>query len=238
MAKPKKVSAAKEWYDAYIRDDVEENWQIANAMVLGLERYKVFLDPETAVSIYIGCIEGIASYLKKQQDNYNEFWINLFDVMEIGYDTTENDEDEKTGNYNIQYLAVEKGEDIHVNPHAESAIEASNDFAMKAFNTDQEYILRDLFSYLKEYISKTHSIGIEEYSTIGLIFYICTKSMWNSIMIMRRERGVSELFITTAGLITTRCIETEDGDRIFYKAEPSAKQFIKDDNTATGVEEK
>lgn len=234
MAKPVIEPVFKQWYRKMIVDDVEDIGHIA---IASAERLKtellIPLDPDMTIAVYCGTLEAFIAYLKKKQSEFPEFWFNVFDTLEVGYDTLENDEDEKTGNYNIKVFYLEDAPRIVTDSSLSSPDEIITKWAALNVNTDTDFLVKDIFAYVKEYLMSNLNITVERPETLLVMFLMINEELIKTVKMKRIELNTSDFFITIAGLFEVHCRDTEQGERVMFKTEPSPKQFIKDDGSAT-----
>lgn len=224
----------KQWYRTMIVDDQEDIYQIASAASSRLkDRIKMPLEPELTMAVYCFTFEAIMQYLKDKQKDFPEFWVNIYDTLDIGYDTIENDEDEKTGNFNIKVFYTKDAPKIVTNSSLADTDDILTAWVAQSMNIDVDYLIKDIFAFVKEYLMAHVNLTIERPELILLCFLIITEEIVKIVKIKRQEAQSSDYFITLAGLFQIHCMDTDKGEMILFKTEPSPKQFIKDDATAT-----
>lgn len=238
MGKPERVPYYKTWYKENIVDNQEDIWHIGETASLRIFKdLKISMPPEMIIAFYCNSLEGMMDYLKKKQTDYTEFWINVQDTLEIGYTNNENEDDEKQGNFMIQVNYLPDAPRVNVNDFSDDAETIATSWASQNMSASIEYLLKEIMPHVKNYL-KTHvDLIIERAEVVLLLFMLINEVIIGVVKTKRQESAVSDYFITVGGLVSIHCQETDDGDRIFFKAEPSAKIMMKSDGDATAVHE-
>lgn len=234
-----KIPYYKQWYQDCVVDDEEEIRRFADAAVISIQdRLRVEIDPKLAIAIYCGCLESYVDYLKQKQDEYPEFGIKIMDTLEIGYTTTDDEDDEKSGNFVISMYHCPNFPTVTTNTMLEKSTEIVTQWAHTNLLGDDAVIYKELNSNAKRWLKDHYKLSLEQPELTLMIFLIVHEAIIKGMEIRRSELGVSLLSITIAGLITIQCSEDEDGgDSILFKMEPAIKVAGKNDRVATGVYE-
>lgn len=224
-----------QWYRTMIVDNQKDIYDIACTSAERLKKsLRIPIGPEMTIALYCGMLESFMHYLKEKQKDFPEFWINIWDTLEIGYNTLENDEDEKTGNFNIKIYYLQDAPKVVTNSTLQTTDEIVSAWvAAHNMNVDTDYLIRDIFAFSKEYLMGHFNLTVERPETLLLIFLCINNEMVFAVKMKRQELQASDFFITIAGLFQIHCQDTDKGEMVMFKTEPAPKQFIKDDGVGT-----
>lgn len=238
--KKEKIPEYEIWYNEFIVDNQEEIWEIANVANMMLDqKLKLTIDPKLTIAMYGVTLEAYVEYLKtKQKEDYNEFCINIMNTLEIGYNSSFHDEEEKTGNFMVFMHHIPSYKTLETDTSLDKSDEICALWANSNLSVDSQQIIRDMNAFAKDYLRQHLNIAVENSAIILMIFLIVHDTIIKTISLKRQEENAPTYMITIAGLIEISCTENTDGDCediIQFKVTPSVKQIGKDDGRATGV---
>ena len=216
-------------------DDVLTVCEIASKELF--QKFKMkFEDPRILACIWSKIYGAFHTYLKGCESEYTEFKINVADRLEIGYDTSKDEDDEKQGNFciYIHHLNSDKKDDMMVEPSDKAKERAVQ------WNTnniiDKPTILRDISIQAIDYVKEIDiQLGSSEF--IMPIFIKVYEALIKYIKVKRRDTDQFEFTINFLSCFYITCRELEDGDDIDITPSIQSKLNLKNDAQASSVHE-
>lgn len=229
-----------EWYHNTIIEDVDECNLIARmAMTEALEKFDIGLDEQHTLALYCTTYDEIIRELqKKREDNPDQFVINIADVVKIGYDNIEDDENSETsGNFNIFIEHVGNTPKMPDAGNAEHSIDACNQWLHENIN-EQRKIIEAISAQAVKHLHEDLEIEISSASAIIPLWVITHRCLVSFINTKRSEENVSDAFINFCNALEIHCQLQEDGSTIItYKPNISEKLNIKSNAIASSGDE-
>lgn len=192
-----------------------------------------FDDPKLLVSTWSKIYDAILLKLVKLESEYSDFQINICDRLSIGYSTTDDEDDEKIGNFMISILHMntdKKNNDVD-DPEAKPSERAVH------WNTEniihQPDILRDIsISAVEQLKSIEVELGTSE--AIMPIFVMTYEALVKYLKIKRNEKNDFEFEINWASCFYIGARESEEGnDDIYIRPNINSKLMLKNDTKAS-----
>ena len=228
----------QKWFEDTVVEDREECVQIAEtAMNECLKRWNVFLgDAQTTLAFYSIIYDCILEKLKeKQGEGKEQFAINIGDIVEIGYDNSEDDEEsEKAGNFSPYIFDGEKKIQVDENPDL-STVERCTEWSSKNIEKQRKTLDQIATNALKALAEK---VDVHLSSNVVVFPCFCTihEQLVEYMRLKHAELNENEVSINFAGNFDIYARVVEGGDvAIEYSPKPSQKLSIKSDATATAV---
>lgn len=235
-----KLTKSQKWFVSNVVDDVKENLEIGNlANEILHKRFSIGLtNPYTTMTIYSSILETACEVLKDMQDTHDEYSINIANHFIIGYTNTNNDDDEKSGNYMIYIRHLD-------NPKPDDDIDEEECDTLtlctqwNAANiTTQPEIIKEISIRAKKKLSEIIDIKFASAEFIMPMFCTIYNNIIAYIKLKRVETKETSYQLTITGMYTVIVQETDDGDEeIYYKPEVALKLLLKNDASATGSSE-
>lgn len=224
-----------QYFNEYVTEDQNDVLTICeSASKIIKDRFKCKLDkPELVAAIYSNIYYSILTQLATFEKEYNDFQINICDRLLIGYSTTEDEDDEKQGNFQIyiRHLnSTKKNDDI-----AEQ--EATSDERAVIWNAtnikDQPKLLREIAIKAKEDLEKI-DVVISSSELIFPIFVSIYEALIVYLTTKRRETDEFQYEINFCSCFNIGARESEeDLDEIYIVPSIASKLTLKNDAQAT-----
>lgn len=225
---------------AWFKDNVSENvdellaiGELANRKLHDI--LSIGMDvPMTTISIYAQIFQSICQVIAAKEKDYDSFNLNVADTLHIGYDNTDSEDDEKTGNFMVYMNHIE-------NPKIDSTLDEDETKTLplcamwNAMNvkTQAEVIKEAAVQAIKD-LSSMIDIKVESHEYIIPMFCIIHSQIIRFIKQKRSELGLSEYEINVCGLYTAGCSTTEEAEEEIYFAPSIAlKLLFKNDSIAS-----
>ncbi len=233
-------SKSKKWF----KDNVSENEAelitiggMADEMLhktisLGLT------EPMTTITLYASIFETLCDVVVDREKEYDDFNLNVADRMEIGYSTTANDDDEKTGNYMVYIRHLEsKASDTSLDEDEDDTIELCTQWNAANIRVQADIIKEAAARAMKD-LSDIINIKVQSSEFVIPMFCIIHSQILRFIRTRREETKRTEYELNVAGLFTIGVQITEDGDEeIYYVPSIALKLKFKNDAIASGRDE-
>jgi hypothetical protein len=172
--------------------------------------------------------------LKRLESEYSSFEINVANRLVIGYDTTNDENDEKAGNFMIFIR--------HLNSNMKD--EKIEDPSAKSYERAVQWNAENIIQQ-PEIIRKIAIEGVEQLKQIDIqigteeliipIFISVYEAIINYIKVRRRELDDFEYEINFMSCFYIGCRESKDdlADDVYIRPSISSKLALKDDSKAT-----
>lgn len=227
------------WVDEFCKNNHDELMEIAELSSRSI-RDKIAMDigPDLCLAAYGTIFECILEVLKSKQKENSSFEINICNVISVSYDTLEDDDAEKMGNFMpfIQQIAEGQLPDSGLDVDESSTIELCT-----AWNSShikkQPDILTEISTMAVRELSEKLGVKSAAREIIMPIFCLVHEQIIAYIKLKRVDMGVSSYEIDVAGLYTVVVSETNDGKEIIeYPCSIYTKLTTKDDLHASDFE--
>lgn len=193
--------------------------------------------PEQPIALYGEIFAAIFDVIVSKQANWDEFCLNIADMLKIGYTTTSSDDDEKSGNYMFQMEHVEKADVADTTDTEETdTVELCTQWNAANIKVQAD-VIKDVVGKAVTRISKLIEMETSSPEIIMPLFCIVHQVILNYIRLKRRDLGLTEYELNVAGLYTVICRETEDAEEVIeYEPLIASKLAMKDDSSASADE--
>lgn len=232
----------KTWYENTVVEDQEDCNNIAGmATKECLKRWNIGIgsddEPETVLGFYSCVYDTIIDELRSKRGDKNEFAINIADVVQIGYDDSNDDgEQEKQGNFCPYIYDIGHKTDVDEDPDLDSIERCVrwNSENIKA----QKKTLSEIATNAVKNLHEQLDIHLGSPEAIFPVFTTIHEQLVLYMKIKQAESGESEVMINFAGNFDVYCRLIEGGDVVIeYSPKPSQKLGIKSDAGATAPSE-
>lgn len=192
-----------------------------------------FDDPRLLGAVFSKIYDAILNKLESMETEYSDFTINIADRVSIGYTTSENDEDEKEGNFMVfirhmnSNKKVDDVDDPTAKPH-ERAVQWNTENIIA-----QPDLLRNIsVDAVEELKSINVQIGTSE--LIIPIFVFVYEAIISYLKIKRREKNEFEFEVNFMSCFYIGARESEDEfDDIYIRPNINSKLKLKNDVKAS-----
>lgn len=234
-------SKTAQWFKANVVENEEDLitvGELANKVLhknlsLGIN------DPKTTIAVYCNIFESICGIVASKEEEWSDFCLNVVDRLKVGYTTTDNEDDEKSGNFMV-FLQ-----------HAEKPASSNDEFDEDEDDTitlctqwnaanikEQADVLKEIGSKGMKHLSEIINVKIESLEIIIPLFCYTHDELIKFMRIKRAESDDGQYELNMAGLFTIGIRETSDGDEeIYYVPSITLKLMFKNDAIATGSQE-
>lgn len=240
MATEESNKLLEAWYRDTMVEDIEECRTVAEmAKTEVFKRFDIGVEIEQVLAIY--CLtynEIISKLIDKRKDEPDQFIINIADIIKIGYDNIDEDEDAETqGNFNV---FLEHVGNRPKQPSADSysdSIDACTQW-MHSNVTEQRKIIEAIAAASIKSLHENVDIVIGEPVVIFPIWCTIHESLVKYVEVRRSEENQSDYFMNFCNALEIHCQLQEDGTvLITYKPNISEKLNIKSNIIASSADE-
>lgn len=237
------------WYDTTVIEDIEDcltigaisreeikrKWNVAFGGDEGDE------DGEKAVLGFYSCVfEAILEELQKKRTEKPEFAINFANIVEIGYDNSEDDgEQEKVGNF-CPYMIDLKGTlDLAEGYETKPSIERFTEWMSGNIKDTKAGTINSIAMEALKKCKDKISLHLAEATAVIPMFCTIQTEIVKYMQLKRMNEKATEVMINFAGNFNCYCRLTGDGDQVAveYAMNPSDKLSIKSDAIGTAPSE-
>lgn len=214
-------------------DEIKEIGELAHRSIL--DKLCINMSPDLCIASYGIIFESILEILKSKQKEYSDFAINIANVLQISYNTNNDDEAEKMGNFMpfIQQIANGPIPDSGVDSSVQDSIEICTTWNSSHI-TEQADVLGEIATKAVSNLSAQLNTKTMSQSIIIPIFCLVHEQIVSYVKLQRVDSGLSEYELDVAGLYTIHAVETDDGtENIEYTLGVYSKMSIKDDLKAS-----
>lgn len=226
------------WFRENVKEDEKDIINIGELAIKALYEkiYVTFKRAELPIATAGIIYEAILEYLvKMQNEGKDSFNINIADRLEIGYSSSDNEDDEKVGNFMIyiRHLYNTKKDDLSDDARG-SAAELCTQWNSANIVTQADVISKISDAALVK-LSKEIDIHGATLDFVIPAFIIIYEQLVGYLKLKRRELNKFEYEINFASCFTAGCRENEeDTDDIYFVPNITSKLRLKDDRKATG----
>lgn len=230
------------WYiDTMVEDEEECRTVATMARNEILKSFDIGITPEQVLAIY--CLtydEIIKKLMSKREDEPDQFVINIANIVKIGYDNVEDDDESETsGNFNIfieHVGATPKEAADEENGYTES-IDACVQW-MHANFEEQRKIIDSIAAAAIKSLAENVDIEISEPAVIFPIWCTTHQCLVKFVDAKRADVGTSDFFMNFCNALEIHCQLQEDKTvDIVYKPNISEKLNIKSNAIASSGDE-
>lgn len=230
------------WFKDNVSENQEEllaigdlaNRKLHEVLSLGLD------SPMTTIAIYAQIFESMCSVIAMKEKDYDSFNLNMADNFEIGYDTTDNEDDEKSGNFMVYMRHLDNQKtDAVLDDDEDNTLSLCAIWNATNVKTQAEVIKEVAIQALKD-LGSIINIKMESHEFVIPMFCIIHSTLIRFLKQKRAELEKSEYEINVAGLFTAGCSVNEDSEEeIYFVPSITLKLLFKNDSiaSATGDDE-
>ena len=205
------------FFNEHCVEDIEEVITICEAASITIkDRFKTRFDDPRLLAVTFNIIfDTFIQKLLSLKGEYSDFTFDICDRLEIGYTNKEDEDDEKSGNYNIfvRHLNNTKKNNEVEDPTAKAVERAVQ------WNTEniieQPELMRSIAVEAVKNL-KEISLNLAASELVMPIFITVYESIVNYIKIKRREVDAFEKEINFVSCFNIGARETEDGEDDIY----------------------
>ena len=232
---------SKEYFDEHTTSENKQELLTIGEMANAELYDKLSIGIQSAyisIAAYGKIMETIIEYVIEKEETYKEYCISIADRLKVGYTNTDNEDDEKSGNFMIHFEHVDNTspntsiDDDDEKGSIELCVQwnASN---IKSQTEEHRDIAVNALKKLAEI-----KLILSNSELIIPMFCIIHKEIINFIKTKKLELGTSEYELDVLGIYNIGIEETGDGEEnIFITPTISSKLDLKDDAKATGSKE-
>lgn len=228
--------------DAWIAENVTEDTK--EVMIIGntaseeaLSKLNIGLSAEMALSLYGIVYAEIIDKLRNLRSDNPSFIIQIANIVAIGYDNTEEDEDTETqGNFNIVMQEIGKAPTYIDSPDMYSAERCT--VWMDTNIENQRKIISDIATAAIKSLDEKANLVLGQPEVVFPLWSLVHQAMTNFMKIKRAEVNSSDYFINFLNCYEVHCQLLEDNEcAITYKPSISGKTGIKSNMIASSAAE-
>lgn len=225
-------------YDEYFKmnctEDEDDITRVLGTTMVELQKFGVsFIDKKMMGAIFCKVYDSILQNLEKFEKDYSSFEINFCNRFIIGYNTTEDEDDEKCGNFMvyIRHRGCDKSDDSKVDDTNSTAASKFSYWVMENLQQQVELITKitgDAIKGLNEL-----GITIQVPDVIIVIFTKVYETLVKYLMARRRDLGEFEYEINFLSCFFIGAREGEESDDIYIRPNIESKLRLKNDSVAS-----
>lgn len=221
----------EEYFKANCSEDEEDILEICGMACKRLEAYNVkFDDYKILGAFFCKVYDSILTSLEKLEKSYSSFEINFCNRFLIGFTTTEDDDDEKTGNFMIyiRHNKIDKKDyEFKENPPVSNFVTWTMDNL-----TNQVELISKIAS---EAITSLKDINLSLGSTdaVIVIFTLTYEAIVEYLTTKRRVVDDFEYEINFLNCFFIGAREGEESDDIYIRPNIESKLRLKNDSIAS-----
>lgn len=231
---------SQNWYTKNVREDEEDIEVIGDLARKALyDKLSInILTNDVVMAIYGSIFNVIQSYVKEQQAECSSFQLTIANRFEIGYTNTDNDDQEKVGNFMVYMKVLEnKTMDNEIDEDEERTIELAAQWNAANITSNVETI-KEISSRAVKAVSEDVDVELGSLELIIPIFCIIHEQIVAYLKIKRAELNVTEYEINLCNLcfVGAQCDE-ELNETVYFRPTVSRKRGFKNDKVAAGDSE-
>lgn len=224
------------YFEQFAKEDADHIINICETASKQIwDRFRArFTDPRLLAVVFSKIFGSVLDYLVSQENEYSDYKINVCGRLEIGYSTSDDEDDEKQGNYMIfiRHLNAKTKNDSFDDPTAKSR--------ERSVQWNTENIIENPVD-----LRKISELAVKALSDIGVklgvselvmpIFITVYEATINYLKICRREKDEFEFEINFISCFNIGARESEDEvDDIYIRPSIDSKLKFKNDAEASG----
>lgn len=230
-----KEYATVTWFKENIIENVDDIKQIGENAARTLHtKLSMDLDATTVIAVYGKVFEVLCNVLKSRREEWDEFAINVAGRFVIGFSSSENDEDEKQGNFMVYMKHLEtSSSDDSLDDEETDTIALSVQW--NAANVkEQAEVMREISSKGMTELSRVLNLKVGSDEFIIPTFCIIHSEIVKYIKLKRVTENSADYEINVAGLFLAGVHETDDAEEeVYFEPSVSLKRFFKGDLLAS-----
>lgn len=226
---------------AWFKDNVSENQdeliKIAN---MGIQRLHEVLslgldDPIIALSVYAHIFESMCKVLAKKENDYDEYNLNVAEAFHLGYNTTDSEDDEKSGNFMVYMNHIPNDQlDAVIDDEETDTLALCALWNAMHIKTQAEEVKEVAIQAMKD-LGEHINIKVQSHEFIIPMFCILHSQFIRFLKQQRSELKLSEYELNDVlGLFTIGCAVNENAEEeIYYVPSIALKLLFKNDSIAS-----
>jgi hypothetical protein len=246
------------WFDENVNENLKElkeigeiaNRQLQTKLNMSLASYK------TVIALYCKIFECICDEIAEKESEWDSFTLNVANRFKIGYTTTNDEEDEKVGNFMvfIQHIKDQIPTDVISENEEDDGREKDPSIEICAeWNSvnvkTQSDVIKSIAARAKKVLSEIINIKLDSHEFIIPMFCVIHDTIIRYIIQKKAETKKDEYEINIAGLYSVGVQDVVDVDEedesvatdvsmdVYYHPEIALKLRFKSDQIATGKDE-
>ena len=235
MSDVKVIEKYESYFEEFAHEDQEHVITICEtASKVIFDRFKArFDDPRLLAACFSKIYGAFLNKLESLESEFSSFQINICDRLSMGYSTTNDEDDEKIGNFMISITHLNSNKK---NENVEDPTAKTEERAVQ-WNTEniisQPELLRKISVEAVDEL-KTIDVNIGTTELIIPIFVTTYEAIVNYLKIKRNEEDAFEFEINFISCFYIGARESEDGlDDIYIRPNIEAKLKLKNDTNAS-----
>ena len=194
-------------------------------------------DPKATIAIYCRILQTICEVIRDKESDYDEFCVNVANRFKIGYTTTDNEDDEKQGNFMVfmQHCDTPTS-DTPIDDSETDTIQLCVQWNATNIKSQPE-VLKECSSRAKKELSEMLNIKTDSAEFIIPMFCIIHSAIVEFVTEKLTDESVVDYDINVGGLYHIGAEKVEDGIHVYYVPDIAMKLLFKNDEVATGVNE-
>lgn len=238
MANNETNALLEAWFADNVVEDVEECLTIGGmAKEQCLQKLNVDISPKSALALYSITFKEIVKKLMSKREDEKGFVINIANVVKVGYDDTEDDEEAETnGNFNIFIEEVGKAP---IMTEDDSLLTLERCVQWMSLNVkEQPKIIEGIATAAIKSLADEADVHLMKPEVLFPIWCIIHNQMVGFIKARRTETNSYDYMINFAGNFDAHCQMLESGEVVIsYKPHIADKLNIKSNLIATAPSE-
>ena len=234
-----KTMKGVEWFEENIHENREDLIKIAeqvkkhlhDTLSVGVEK------GESIIAMYHHVFDTICNILKDYESKCTDSEIDVASLFKIGFDTTENDDDEKQGNFMVYIRHLENHNALAILDEDEKkTINLAAMWNATNIKLNPE-VMKEVASEALKVIESNLQMKLSNQEVVIPIFGVTHACIIDYVKTQRRDRKVSEYEVTVSDLYTVGCMVNDDGEEeIYFDPSISKKLRFKNDALASSDE--
>lgn len=236
------------YWDEYAREDGESIKTICDSASITLTDVFHFhvintsknIDTRALACIFSKIFDAILEKLRSLEDSYNSYEINICDRLLIGYDTSDDDDDEKTGNFMIYMRNIASNLGI-VNPTGTEMESLDSDASslnrVVVWNgavVNGSKVLNDIAISALKKIEEDLEFQLSSPEYIWPIFSTIYEHIINYVKCRITKDQLSDIEINFISCFDIGAMESEDGEpTVYIRPNINSKLMLKNDAKAS-----
>lgn len=230
-----KEYATNTWFRENVVESVDDIRQIGeNACRTLHSKLSMTMDAETVIAVYGKIFEVICDVLRSRREEWDEFVINIAGRFAIGFSSTENEEDEKQGNFMVFMKHLETpSSDDSLDEEETDTIALSVQWNAANIK-EQAEVMKEISSKAMTTLSKILNLKVGSDEFIIPTFCIIHSEIIKFIRLKRVTENAADYEVNVAGYYVAGIHETDDAEEeVYFEPSVSLKRSFKGDLLAS-----
>ena len=232
------ITMSEKWFRENVSENIPEITKIMELTNKFLsDHFNMNINKvETTAAMYTKILETICDVIVEKESEYDSFNLNVADRFNIGYTTTDNEDDEKNGNFMVYMTNIENhSNDITIDDEDDKdTITLRTEWNAANIKTQSD-IIKEISSKSKATLGDFLNIATQSTEFIMPIFCITHSHILKFIKQQRIEKGLKEYELNICGMYIIGVQETDDAvEEVYYVPGIPMKLRFKNDQMATG----